>query len=99
MDTGFRRYGIGAEIVAEVVGTCFGTMKSAPVRLGLPEHPTPSSRGLLPGVYPDASRILRAAGLELGIAPERIEGAVAELVQQRKELPIDVPDPFFRGPF
>lgn len=99
VDTGFRKFGIGAEVVSEVVANCFDRLKAAPVRLGLPEHPTPSSRGLVRGFYPDAGRILREAGAGLGIASDRIEGAVRELEAQRKGLPIDVPDPFFKGPF
>ena len=99
VDTGFRKYGIGAEIVSEVVANCFDRLKAAPLRLGLPEHPTPSSRGLVHGFYPDAGRILREAGAELGIASDAIEGGLRELQGQRKGLPIDVPDPFFKGPF
>ncbi len=99
VDTGFRKFGIGAEVVSEVVANCFDRLKAAPLRLGLPEHPTPSSRGLVRGFYPDAGRILREAGAGLGIASDRIEGAVRELEAQRQGLPIDVPDPFFKGPF
>lgn len=99
VDTGFRKYGIGAEIVSETVARCFGKLKAAPVRIGLPDHPTPSSRGLIPGVYPDAAAILREAGRELGIPAKRVGDAIQELEAQRKGLPIDVPDPFFKGPF
>lgn len=99
VDTGFRKFGIGAEITSEVVANCFDKLKAAPVRIGMPDHPTPSSRGLVPGIYPDAARIVREAGAELGIASDKIENAVAELVAQRKGLPVDVPDPFFKGPF
>ena len=99
VDTGYRKFGIGAEIVAEVVANCFGKLKAAPLRIGLPDHPTPSSRGLVPGIYPDAARIVREAGAELGIAPSKVENAVAELIAQREGLPVDVPDPFFKGPF
>ncbi len=99
VDTGFRKFGIGAEIVSETVVNCYDALKAAPVRIGLPDHPTPSSRGLIPGIYPDAARILREAGTELCVDQDRIEAAVAELEVQRKGLPIDVPDPFFKGPF
>jgi pyruvate dehydrogenase E1 component beta subunit len=99
VDTGYRKFGIGAEIVSEVVANCFDKLKAAPVRIGLPDHPTPSSRGLVPGIYPDAARIVREAGAELGIPPAKIESAVAELEAKRKGLPVDVPDPFFKGPF
>ena len=99
VDTGFKRYGIGAEVVSEVSSRCFEELRAAPVRIGLPEHPTPSSRGLVKGFYPDAAQILQQAGKMLGIPEDRISKAVSELIAQRKELPIDVPDPFFKGPF
>ncbi|MGH8222075.1 MAG: transketolase C-terminal domain-containing protein, partial [Woeseiaceae bacterium] len=99
VDTGFRKFGVGAEVVSEVVANCFHKLKAPPVRIGLPDHPTPSSRGLVPGFYPDAARIVREAGAELGIAPEKVQNAVVELEAKRKGLPIDVPDPFFKGPF
>jgi len=99
VDTGFRKFGIGAEVVAETVGQCYGQLKSAPVRLGLPDHPTPSSRGLISGFYPDAVRILLAMGAMLGVGKDKIDNLVNEVVAQRKGLPVDVPDPFFKGPF
>ena len=99
VDTGFRKFGIGAEVVSDVVANCFSALKAAPLRMGLPEHPTPSSRGFVPGVYPDAMSILRNIGRMLEIEEARIQGAVVDLIAQRKGLPIDVPDPFFKGPF
>ena len=99
VDTGFKQFGIGAEVVSQVVANCFASLKTAPVRMGLPDHPTPSSRGLVPGIYPDSASILRNLGQMLGIAEAKIGGAVAEITAQRKGLPIDVPDPFFKGPF
>ena len=99
VDTGFVRFGIGAEIVASVVKDAFNALKAPPVRLGLPEHPTPSSRGLVPGYYPDAKRIVREVGTLLSIPDHRLNGALKSLDEQRKGLPIDVPDAFFTGPF
>ena len=99
VDTGFRKFGIGAEVVSEVVANCFSALKAAPLRMGLPDHPTPSSRGLVPGIYPDSAAMLRNIGRLLEISEAKIAGAIAELVAQRKGLPIDVPDPFFKGPF
>lgn len=99
IDTGFKKFGIGAEIVSQVVDNCFPALKSAPVRMGLPDHPTPSSRGMVPGIYPDSASMLRNLGQMLGIDSAKVETAVAKLIAQRKGLPIDVPDPFFKGPF
>ena len=98
-DTGFVRYGIGSEIIATVVGDSFSVLKAAPVRLGLPDHPTPSSRGMVVGYYPDSQRIVREVGRLLGLSEDKLEGALKSLDEQRKNIPIDVPDPFFKGPF
>ncbi|MGQ0675217.1 MAG: alpha-ketoacid dehydrogenase subunit beta [Rhodospirillales bacterium] len=99
VDTGFIRYGVGAEIVASVAAEALKDLKAAPVRLGLPEHPTPSSRGMIPGFYPDAERIVRVAGDLLKLKPADAESVVRQLADSRKGVAIDVPDPFFKGPF
>ena len=99
VDTGWMQYGVGAEIVATVASECFAALESPPLRLGLPDHPTPSSRGMIPGFYPDADRIVQEVGKLLAIDPEKIEAARRMLADQRQGVPIDVPDPFFKGPF
>ena len=99
VDTGWWRYGVGGEVVAEVAAHRFSSLRAAPVRLGLPEHPVPSSRGLVPGVYPDASRIVQEAGTLAGLPSERIAQAIHQIAAARGDLPVDVPDPFFKGPF
>lgn len=53
----------------------------------------------MPGYYPDSMSILHSLGQMLGIARAKVQGAVAELIAQRKKLPVDVADPFFKGPF
>jgi pyruvate/2-oxoglutarate/acetoin dehydrogenase E1 component len=99
VDTGFVHYGVGSEVVAGVAGAMFDRLKSAPVRLGLPDHPTPSSRGFIPGIYPDAAGCVREIGRMLALDDSRVEQVVAALEEKRKGLPLDVPDPFFKGPF
>ena len=99
VDTGWVSYGVGAEVVATVVSSCFGQLKSAPVRLGTSSRPTPSSRGYIPGFYADAEKIVRNIGLMLDIPKDKIELVCSKLKEDRGDLPIDVPDPYFRGPF
>lgn len=99
VDTGYRTLGIGAEVVAEVASTNFAALKAPPRRIGLPDHPLPSSRGMIRGIYPDSIRIMRTVGEMLKLPAEREAQAEAELEAQRGSLPIDVPDPFFKGPF
>ncbi len=99
VDTGFVHYGLGAEIIASITSEAFDALKAAPVRLGLPDHPTPSSRGLIPGFYPDSQRIVREVGKMLSLDQAKVDGALKELDEQRKGWQIDQPDPFFKGPF
>ncbi len=99
VDTGYKTLGIGAEIVAQITERCFGALKAPPTRIGLPDHPTPSSRGYLQGLYPDAEKIITHVCAMLGVAEKKRAEAVAVLRASLANLPIDVPDPAFQGPF
>ena len=50
-------------------------------------------------LYPDARRIVEEAGTMVGLSAGKITSAIARLDAERGDLPIDVPDPFFKGPF
>jgi pyruvate dehydrogenase E1 component beta subunit len=67
--------------------------------MGLPDHPTPSSRGLVRGFYPDAARIARTAAEMMGVDEAEIARIEGKILADRGDVPIDVPDPFFKGPF
>lgn len=99
VDTGWRTLGPGAEIVSQVAQTCFDALKSPPRRMGLPDHPAPSSRGLVQDFYPNAETILAEACSMIGVAPARVGAVRADLAEKRGKVPVDVPDPFFKGPF
>lgn len=98
-DTGWWRYGIGAEIIAGVTEQAFDALKCPPIRLGLPERPTPSSISLSSHYYPDAADIVRAVARQCDLAAPAVEQAVAEVIATRAGVPIDKPDPSFKGPF
>ncbi len=55
IDTGYKTYGIGAEIIARCheADILFDVK-----RIGIPDHPIPSSRGYLPGLYPDTPPVI-----------------------------------------
>ncbi|MGB0670207.1 MAG: alpha-ketoacid dehydrogenase subunit beta [Rhodospirillales bacterium] len=99
VDTGFKTLGIGAEIVARVTEACFADLRAAPVRLGLPDTPTPSSRSLAEVYYPTAETIAETAGNLCGAAAFAIRPVVKSLADQRASLPFDIPHPAFKGPF
>ncbi len=55
IDTGYKKFGIGAEIIAQCVEQ---GIKFTVERIGIPDHPIPSSRGYLPGLYPDTPPVI-----------------------------------------
>jgi len=99
VDTGWRTYGVGGEIVSSIVERCFDVLKCSPIRLGLPDHPTPSSRGFIPGHYPDARGIVKTTGDMLQIPVADIQNPMSRLEEEQMGQPIDTPDAYFKGPF
>lgn len=99
VDTGFTTLGLGAEVNSRITESCFGVLKSAPKRIGLPEHPTPSSRSLAEVFYPHSGTIAKTIAEMLGAAPDKLASVLAALKAKREDLPFDIPHPSFKGPF
>ena len=55
IDTGYKTYGIGAEIITRCLEV---GLKFSVKRVGIPDHPIPSSRGYLLGLYPDIPPVI-----------------------------------------
>lgn len=98
IDLGHKLFGVNAELISSAteMGINF---KSPPIRLGLPDYPTPSSRGLIKNYYPDDISIIKALGKVLNIKKDKYNRIVSSYKSFNKKLPIDVPDPYFKGPF
>lgn len=98
IDTGFKFLGIGSEITSQIVERCFQNLKSPPIRLGFPDHPTPSSRGYLKDVYIDANiiseQIMKKLKINLNIK-KKIRNEIKKISNKK----IDIPNPLFKGPF
>ena len=58
-DTGWTTYGASAEIVASVVENVEMPLKSRPVRVALPDVPTPTTNALADLLYPRAEDLAR----------------------------------------
>lgn len=99
VDTGFKTLGIGSEIVSEVVSAKFKELKVAPIRMGLPDHPIPSSVGFIDGLYVDAEQIFKTVATTLGLEEKQIIQGATTLKANRMKVPLDIPDPSFKGPF
>ncbi len=99
LDTGYVDFGVGAEICARITSECWSSLKCAPVRIGLPAHPTPSSPALAERYYPRSPLIAEAIGQSVGLTDEALSAVTADLRAERDRLPCDIPHPAFKGPF
>ena len=99
VDTGWKILGPGAEIVSQVVENCFESLKAPPQRLGLPDHPTPSSKSLAAAFYVRAEHLALAIGELVRLPTDASARAAGKLSAERQSHPIDVPHPSFQGPF
>jgi pyruvate dehydrogenase E1 component beta subunit len=98
IDSGHKILGIGAEIIAKLVEENF-KFSCPPIRLGMPDHPTPSSRSFLEKVYVDSEKILKAIFKLISINKKTKKKILNENNLQKNNLPKDIPDPKFKGPF
>ena len=99
VDTGFKTLGIGSEIISQVVSNQFDCLKSAPIRLGLPDHPIPSSLGFIDGLYVDSMKIFEVIASNIGLDKSKIAEGLKALKKKKSKFSIDLPDPSFKGPF
>ncbi len=99
LDTGAKVGGMGAELVAEITERAFADLRAPPRRIGLPDHPTPSSRALAGAFYPGSVDIVDAVEGMLGLDAGLAESARAACIAARRGVPFDQPDPAFKGPF
>tara|TARA_B100000795_G_C22759204_1_gene422836 strand:- start:162 stop:1262 length:1101 start_codon:yes stop_codon:yes gene_type:complete len=99
VDLGSKILGIGSEIVSEITSSCFKFLTNPPVRIGMPDYPTPSSRGYLKNHYPDKKKIINELSNFFPIIKKNYKSIINELNKENKKLPIDIPDPSFKGPF
>ena len=75
--------------------SCMEKLKSKPLRIGLPFIPTPSSRFLAKSYYLNKKRILNSILQVLN--KKKIKNNLSKKI--KSNIPIDVPDLSFKGPF
>ena len=93
-DLGWTSMGVSAEVMAAVSETLFGQLKAAPIRVALPDAPSPSSPALARHYYPRAIDICNAVRKSMGKPPVTQESLGVADAQ-----PLDIPDKSFTGPF
>ena len=94
VDGGWKFLGLPAEIITMVIEKAFDHLKAPPCRVAFPDIPTPTSRVLSSEFYPGVINIVNAVNGLLGM-PDVGE---AELGLSQ-DVPKDIPDKSFTGPF
>jgi len=95
IDSGWKTGGFAGEIIAQVVANSFSDLKTAPKRITLPDLPTPTTPGLTKYHYPRYADIAKKVVEMLG----RNEGEIGTVLKEKINIPLDVPDLSFTGPF
>jgi acetoin:2,6-dichlorophenolindophenol oxidoreductase subunit beta len=97
LDTSWMTCGVSAELSARVTERAFKYLKKPPLRMALPDIPTPTSSSLAEVFYPTADvigrRILKMLSIENSEAWENI------FQELRGSGPFDIPYLDFKGPF
>jgi acetoin:2,6-dichlorophenolindophenol oxidoreductase subunit beta len=95
VDQGTLTGGFAGEIVATVTEKAFSQLRAAPVRISLPDIPTPTTRALSNFYYPTVGSIVAAVKRVMGRpgAADPFEGI------DPADKTLDVPDRNFTGPF
>ena len=83
---------IANDIAAVLNQSQFGRLKQAPVRIGLPDYPVPTSHELAEGYYPSAKIIANALLSALNYPRLQLHSG-------NREVRHDQPDTSFMGPF
>ncbi len=97
VDTGWRTFGIGAEVLA-TVAEVLPSLKSTPSRISLPDIPSPTSWKLAKEYYPTRLSIAKEIITMVGWKPLRLKKIMKELTSSHDDR-LDTPDPTFTGPF
>lgn len=92
-DHGSYTCGLAAEIISRVCEKAFKYLKYAPIRITLPDIPTPTTRALANYYYPTVQHIENAVRKTLGI------DTTDPFCSIKPEDFLDVPDASFKGPF
>lgn len=95
IDSGFKKLGIGSEIISRISENSINYLKSKPIRLGLPFIPTPSTRFLANEYYVSKEKILLAISKILN----KKNLYLKNFRKLKNNIPIDIPDLNFKGPF
>lgn len=93
-DAASRMMGFSSEVITSAAEGCFDALKCAPVRVTCPDVPSPTSPALSKHFYPGKASIVNAVRTMFGLKEQ-----TDEEMGIHSDIPSDVPDKSFTGPF
>ena len=93
VDNGWTHFGVSSEIISIVSENILDELICKPIRVGINDSPSPSTRALANHSYPRAYDLV-------GKISDMLELSL-DLTKRKNDstTPLDVPDPTFEGPF
>lgn len=98
VDSGWRTGGIASEVITSVVENICNDLECPPQRICLPDVPTPTSHALTKYFYPGHVDIIKKVLKMLNKKGKYVDN-VLRLEQKSRQVPLDIPDLSFTGPF
>lgn len=96
-DLGWKSFGITAEVITVATQQAFQYLRVPPERLTIPDVPTPTSWKLAESYYPTYKTIVEKIISMIGNSQSLLH--LARLHFPKSDVPSDIPDPAFTGPF
>lgn len=98
IDSGHKILGMGSEILSRIAENKL-PLTSMPIRLGMPDNPTPSSRAFINKIYPNRMNLFGEICKQIKIEKTKKNKIIKILRKEDLKIPLDVPNPNFKGPF
>ena len=98
IDSGLKEFGFFSEISSKLFELKNNKIKSF-VRLGLPDIPIPSSRGLVSGIYNNPEKILNVIFEIVSVKQKLRKIILSDFKKKYQSINADVPVNEFKGPF
>lgn len=91
LDNGWTKFGVGSQVISEIVGRDLTVLKANPARLGIEDTPIPSTRALANVAYPGQRTIIEAVASQLKCDMSHLDKQIQNVQ--------DTPNRLFTGPF
>jgi len=92
-DNGWIHFGVSSEIISLVTENIFDQLVCQPVRIGVNDSPSPSTRALANHSYPRAFNLVKKISEIMNLDLD------LNSIMPKNNIPLDIPDPSFKGPF